>query len=190
LTFLVLAAAAAFAWFQVREARRLRKEQARPFVLIDFDAWGTIVELRITNIGKTIARDIRFKFDPSLTSTHDALGDPRGRVGDLSLFKDGIPSLAPGKEIKIFFDHFPGRLEAKLALTYHVTVSYVGHDRRALLRADGPRSCRVRRHWRRHALRAARHLQAGQGNRRQREAMDGLLGSEGLDATGYQGTQR
>jgi hypothetical protein len=128
LTFLVLAAAAAFAWFQVREARRLRKEQTRPFVLIDLDAWGTIVELRITNIGKTIARHIRFKFDPSLTSTHDAVGDARGPVAELSLFKDGIPSLAPGKEIKIFFDHFPGRLEAKLPLTYHVTISYVGHD--------------------------------------------------------------
>jgi hypothetical protein len=71
LTFLVLAAAAVFAWFQVREAQRLRKEQTRPFVLVDFDAWSTIVEIRITNIGKTIARDVRFDFDPPLVSTHD-----------------------------------------------------------------------------------------------------------------------
>jgi len=124
----VLAAAAVFAWFQVREAQRLRKEQTRPFVLIDFGAWSTIIELRITNIGKTIARDIRFEFDPPLETTRDSVANNAfGAVRDLSLFKDGIPSLAPGKEIKIFFDQFPSRLDAKLPLTYNVRASYAGH---------------------------------------------------------------
>jgi hypothetical protein len=124
LTFLVLAAAAIVAAFQVRETQRLRKEQTRPFILIDFEPWSTIVEIRITNIGKTIARDIHFEFDPPLESTHDAAN---GAVADLSVFKDGIPSLAPAKEIKIFFDQFPARVEAKLPLTYRVQVSYRDH---------------------------------------------------------------
>jgi hypothetical protein len=128
LTFLVLTAAALFAWFQVREAQRLRKEQARPFVLIDFDAWSTIVEIQIMNIGKTIARDVRFDFDPPLVSTHDhTADDTRPPVGELSLFRGGIPSLAPRKEIKVFFDQFPARVEAKLPLTYRVQVSYRDH---------------------------------------------------------------
>jgi hypothetical protein len=35
LTFLVLVVAAFVAWRQVKEAQRLREEQARPFVVID-----------------------------------------------------------------------------------------------------------------------------------------------------------
>lgn len=43
---------------------------------------------------------------------------------DLNLFKDGIPSLAPGKEITLFFDQYPTRAEKKLPMTYNVQVSY------------------------------------------------------------------
>jgi hypothetical protein len=123
MTLLVLLGAAVVAWRQVKEAQRLRKEQARPFIVIDFDARATIVELRITNIGRTIARDVTFDFNPPLASTHDSQHG-RGPLMELNLFKDGIPSLAPGKEIKIFFDQFPARVEAKLPMTYRVTVNY------------------------------------------------------------------
>jgi hypothetical protein len=123
LTFVVIVAAAVVAWRQVKEARRLREEQARPFVLIDFQAWNTIIELTITNIGKTLARDARFAFDPPLTTTYDE-APGRGNLMELNVFKTGIPSLAPGKEIKLFFDQFPARFEKGLPLTYDVKVSY------------------------------------------------------------------
>lgn len=124
LTLLVLVVAAIIAWRQVREAQSLREDQARPFVLIDFEPVSTIVEITITNIGKTLARDVHFKFDRSLESTHDRPGDVRGPVKDLNVFKTGIPSLAPGKEIRVFFDQFPSRVEAKLPMTYEVEVTY------------------------------------------------------------------
>jgi hypothetical protein len=121
LTFLVIVIAAYVAWRQVNEARRLREEQARPFVIIDFHAWSTIIDLTITNIGATLARDVEFYFPVPLETTHD---DDRGTLMDLNVFKNGIPSLAPGKEIKMFFDQFPARLAAELPLTHNVQVSY------------------------------------------------------------------
>lgn len=122
-TCVVLIVAAFVAWRQVNEARRLREEQARPFVVIDFNAWSTIIELTITNVGNTLARDVKFEFAPPLATTHDD-SPGRSKIMDLNLFKNGIPSLAPSKEIKVFFDQFPARIEAGLPLTYEVRTSY------------------------------------------------------------------
>jgi hypothetical protein len=98
----VIVAAAVVAWRQVKEARRLRdeqrrlrEEQARPFVLIDFHPWSTIIELKITNTGRTLARDVRFAFDPPLTTTHDTSG--RGNLMELNVFKTGIPHSRRGR---------------------------------------------------------------------------------------------
>lgn len=113
LTFLVLLGAALLTWRQVKEAQRLREEQAQPFVIIDFYAFSTIVEIRIANIGTTLARDVQFAFTPPLESTFDHQTG-HDSVKDLNLFTRGIPSLAPGKEIKLFFDSFPGRVEQNL----------------------------------------------------------------------------
>jgi hypothetical protein len=94
LTFLVLLAAAVAGARQVREARGLREEQVRPFVLIDFRAWQTIVEIVITNIGSTLAREVTFSFDPPLASTRD--NEPTARkIGEVNILKTRIPSLAP-----------------------------------------------------------------------------------------------
>jgi|SRR5215216_6410133 len=123
LTFLAVTGALLVAWRQVKEAQRLRKEQARPFVVIDFHPWSTIIELLITNTGSTLARNVRFQFTPPLVSTHDDATE-RGRISDLNLFKNGIPSLAPRKEIRTFFDEFPARLDRGLPMSYDVGVSY------------------------------------------------------------------
>lgn len=85
--------------------------------------WQTIIELRITNTGRTLARDVRFEFDPPLASSHDD-GGGRGPLMELNIFKHGIPSLAPGKEITIFFDQYPSRAEKKLPMTYSARVAY------------------------------------------------------------------
>jgi hypothetical protein len=138
LTFVVLVLAAFVAWRQVKEAQRLRQEQARPFVVIDFHPWATIIELTIKNVGATLARDVMFAFDPPLATTHDKTSG-RGNLMDLSLFKNGIPAFAPGKEITLFFDTFPARLEHGLPLAYEVVVSYrdpAGHEYREPTKLD------------------------------------------------------
>jgi hypothetical protein len=123
LTFVVLVAALLVGRSQANEARRLRQEQARPFVIIDFHPWDTIIELKIKNLGSTLARDVQFEFDRAVTTTDEDIAG-RGPIMQLNLFKNGIPSLAPGKEITVFFDHFPTRVDQGLPMTYNVRVSY------------------------------------------------------------------
>ena len=119
----VLVAAALFARAQVREARELRAEQARPFVVVDFELdRRPLINLVVANLGKTMARNVRITVDPPLRSTvYDSFGSP---IGKLKLFTEVVPSLAPGKRIVLLFDSVPQRTEAGLPDSYQVRLSY------------------------------------------------------------------
>jgi hypothetical protein len=119
----VLVAAALFARAQVREARELRAEQARPFVVVDFELdRRPLINLVVANLGKTMARNTRITVDPPLRSTvYDSFGSP---IGKLKLFTEVVPSLAPGKRIVLLFDSVPQRTEAGLPDSYQVRLSY------------------------------------------------------------------
>src|SRR5215211_8561973 len=68
-TAFVAVAAAIFAFVQVRQARLLRVEQSRPFVVANFEpspGSHRNIELVIENIGTTIATDVTIEFDPPL----------------------------------------------------------------------------------------------------------------------------
>jgi hypothetical protein len=111
-----------FAWRQVREARTLREEQARPFVFVDFEP-GFLVYLTVENLGRTMARDVSIHFDKPLESTFDQ----RSReLNESPLFREPFPALPPGKKIRVLFDQFPARLEAGLPLAYEVELRYRG----------------------------------------------------------------
>ncbi len=110
-----------FAWIQVLQARKLREEQARPFVIVDFDA-GFLVYLTVENIGRTMARDVTIQFDKPLEST---LSRPR-EIDETPLFREPIPTLPPGKKIRVLVDAYGARVEAKLPLTYDVMLRYKG----------------------------------------------------------------
>ncbi|HEV8598287.1 MAG TPA: hypothetical protein VGQ69_02915 [Gemmatimonadales bacterium] len=110
-----------FAWIQVLQARKLRKEQARPFVVVDFEA-GFLVYLTVENIGRTMARDVTIRFDKPLEST---LSRPR-EIDETPLFREPIPTLPPGKKIRVLFDSYVARFEASLPLTYDVMLRYKG----------------------------------------------------------------
>src|SRR6266511_486972 len=53
---------------QVGEARRLREEQALPFVVADFEVGPSIV-LTVENLGRTLARDVTIRFDDRIETT-------------------------------------------------------------------------------------------------------------------------
>ena len=110
-----------FAWIQVLQARRLREEQARPFVIVDLEP-GFLVYLTVANLGRTMARDVSIRFDKPLEST---LSGPR-EIDESPLFREPIPALPPGKKIRLLFDQYAARMEAKLPLTYDVTLRYKG----------------------------------------------------------------
>jgi hypothetical protein len=123
LQFVVLVIAALVALRQVNEARRVREERARPFVVIDLEVFQTIAQFKITNLGSTIARSVRFSFEPPLQSSGDSV-EGVTPLAETNLFKVGIPSLAPGKEVVALFDQLPDRLSKGLPDDYEVTVSY------------------------------------------------------------------
>lgn len=125
-TFLVAAIAAVAAFRQVGEARKLREEQAQPFVVIDFEeneAGHPFVDLVIRNIGTTLATDVRFHFDPRLrSSSYEGQGVD---IADLHVLKQGIAAMPPGREIRFLFDEGPLVFERKdLPRKYDVEISF------------------------------------------------------------------
>lgn len=57
-----------FAFRQVLEARKLREEQAKPFVVVNFETskvWEKGLLLVVENIGKTLARNVHLSSLPS-----------------------------------------------------------------------------------------------------------------------------
>jgi hypothetical protein len=97
----VLLLAAAVAGWQVLEARRLRLERNRPFVVVDFDldlAKGYLIFFEVLNPGTSLACDVRIEIEPPLESSVDV------DMGKLKMLNEGITTLAPGKKLRTFFD--------------------------------------------------------------------------------------
>jgi hypothetical protein len=119
----VLLIAAFVAWRQVREARRLREQQNRPFVVIDFDIErGVETYLEVANLGTSLARDVKFSINPPLASAVDV------PVDKFKMLNEGIPTLAPGKRLRTFFDIGFQRIESGLPLSYDAIVEYKDED--------------------------------------------------------------
>jgi hypothetical protein len=119
----VLVIAARYARSQVDEARELRKEQARPFVVVDFEPeQSPFVNLVVANLGKTMARNVRLEIDPPLASTLDSVAPVP--LAKLKLFTEGIPSLAPGKRWVTLFDTMTDRKSSDLPNSYEVRLTY------------------------------------------------------------------
>jgi hypothetical protein len=126
----VIALAAWYAKKQVDEARESREERSRPFVVIDFDVEHArpLIRLVVTNNGPTIAHDVRFQFDPPLRSTFDGEWKDSPPIAALKIFSQGIPSLAPGKQIATLYESFFNFDKPNAApRSYNVTTSYVDH---------------------------------------------------------------
>jgi hypothetical protein len=125
----VLLVAALVAGWQVLEARRLRLERNRPFVVVDFDideAKGYLIFFEVTNMGTSLARDIQIAINPPLESAIDI------DVRKLKMLNEGIATLPPGKKLRTFFDMSFRRTEDRpdLPMTYTATVQYADEKRK------------------------------------------------------------
>lgn len=106
----------------VQQMIDVRDEETAPYVLVYFNMEETspLIYLIIKNIGKTPARNIRIDFDPPLQSTQQSL------LEKYSPLVNGIPSLAPGQEIRTWFDLYRRYSRANYPKTYTVKLSYYG----------------------------------------------------------------
>lgn len=119
----VAVVAVIYAKRQVDHARDERRERDRPFVTVALQPSHNIVaNIVIKNEGATLARNVRFSFDPEWESS-----DPRRtKIRDSKMFREGIPTLVPGQSFRVFADMFPDRYKTDLPSSYEVKVSCEG----------------------------------------------------------------
>lgn len=110
-----------FVAIQVLQAKRLREEQARPYVILDFEFKGWFVHLVVKNIGATPARDVKIEFDKPLE-----VPDRTRRPNDFEIFRAPIPMIAPGRVIRVRFGAGPDffKDDVDVPLNYQATVTY------------------------------------------------------------------
>lgn len=121
-TMVVLAVSGIIAFVQLGQARKLRKEQTRPYVILDFESQQSLLDLVIQNIGSTPASDVEFGFDPKIASSFDGSGRPDR--ADWFILKEGIPFLPPGREYRLLLDVGHQRAKTDLPNRYEVRVTY------------------------------------------------------------------
>ncbi len=63
--------------------------------------------LKIENLGTTLARNVRFAFEPALASSVDRPWE----FEEAPLLRDGVYTLPPRKQYRIFLDSFPDRVQ-------------------------------------------------------------------------------
>jgi hypothetical protein len=92
----------------VKEMRETRIAQDRPEVIVDADySDRDVVDVVVRNIGKGGARDITFEFSTPLESSISLRKDSEGvPLNELPYFEEGIEFLAPGAEIRAFWDTY------------------------------------------------------------------------------------
>ena len=120
-TAAVALAGAIYAGVQVHDARQLRRDQAKPFVVVDFEQTpGTLhgIDFVIHNTGLTLAKNVKVTFDTTPEAALQA-GYP---LKDSALLKNGIPSMPPGKRITALFDWSTERHKSELPVVYTATV--------------------------------------------------------------------
>lgn len=120
----VTAAVAVIAAFvgltQVFQARRLRIEQAAPYVVAyaDFNAASEVfLDIVVKNLGKTAATDIRVAASPTLQRTDDE------GAQDVPIPAE-IPVLVPGQEYRVFWDSGITRHKSGLPDRHEVQVTF------------------------------------------------------------------
>jgi hypothetical protein len=114
------------------ELKAARIQENAPHVITYIDMQPddlNILYLVIKNIGRTVAKDITFEFNPTLMT---GFGN-RLHEFDSAIIKEGIKSLAPGQELRRvldsatnYFGSMAKHLESPLPLQYKVKVSFSG----------------------------------------------------------------
>lgn len=104
-----------------RDERR-QEELARPFVVVDFEpslVFSNAINLVFENIGKTLAKNVRFTFEPPLESSQAGV---EYQFKDSVLINKGIPAMPPGRRFEVIFDMSHERIKTELPMTYRVRV--------------------------------------------------------------------
>ncbi|MFI6783888.1 hypothetical protein [Micromonospora sp. NPDC050276] len=121
-TTVVAIVASVAAFWQVREARDLRREQAQPYVIAYMEtspASEHLMDLVIKNVGTTPARDVTVVSVPPLVRT--SLADTEWENLEIPAV---LPMLVPGQEWRSYWDSGIERKDKGLPDRYEITATY------------------------------------------------------------------
>jgi hypothetical protein len=127
LTAVVAAIAAWFALGQLRATTEVRIDEARPYVIADFEespASRQFVDFSLRNVGQTPALNVSLTWDQM---PQEARPERNYKFSDARMFREPIPTLAPGRELRIFFDSHLERgavTDRVLPDRYELTIKY------------------------------------------------------------------
>jgi hypothetical protein len=122
MTALIAVAAGVVAWRQLREARRLRREQAQAYVVCFAErtpGHDQAVDIVIRNFGTTAAREVTVAVTPPLMRSGHA-----GRPPEPVELPAELPVLVPGQEWRTWWDLGINRSEGNLTDRHEVVVRY------------------------------------------------------------------
>jgi hypothetical protein len=123
-TLLIAAAAAVVAYNQFRVNQVTRDDQSRPYVIADFEpsqAGIVLTDFVIRNIGKTPALDVQIRLTPPPARANETTNFPLARARIIS---GTLPMMAPGRELRLFFDSMPERYSAELPMSFEAKITY------------------------------------------------------------------
>ncbi|MDR7300410.1 hypothetical protein [Haloactinomyces albus] len=116
-TALVAIVAAGVAFWQAGEARKLRKEQAQPYIAVYMDISPVsqqVIDLVIKNFGHTVAYDVEVTFDPPLVRSSGS-----GNDTEPVHVPKTIKTLVPQQEWRCFWDSGISRNGVDLPDSHH-----------------------------------------------------------------------
>lgn len=135
LTLLIAVVAAGFAWGQLREASKARKqtkklelEKSQPYVVMSMEEsiGPEFIDLVLRNYGPTAAYNVKVELDPWPQRTHD---------GEIVQLPEVIPVMAPGQEWRTHWDEGRERIKSELPDKHVGKVTFLGVDK-AMLSSD------------------------------------------------------
>lgn len=110
-TLLIAAVAAGVAAIQLFQTREARLEQNRPYIVVTFEQSPvdvTFVDIVIRNVGAGPARGVTIRVDPPLARS---VTMPIPDIDEAPYFKETIPIMPPGYELRMFYDSMVDRRE-------------------------------------------------------------------------------
>lgn len=116
----------------VEDARRAARETTRPYVIVTIEPTATsrhLFDLCVRNIGQRPALDVSVKLDPPPVRASEVAGL---EIAKVKMLTEPIKMLAPGQELRAFYDSHIERADAegvpsdhKVSLTYRDSSDYL-----------------------------------------------------------------
>lgn len=105
------------------EMRRARREALQPMILVDISPGvndPSVFVLTITNIGTSIARNVRIK------APNEMLRSDGTKMHEWAVFTEGIKTMPPGHKLQFFFDVGFQRYKGRFPMSYAFVVDCEG----------------------------------------------------------------